>query len=467
MESNHYDLVIVGGGASGLSLLLGLYPYLESGYIKSVLLIEKDQETKPLPGRSIALNQNTLNYFKGFNFGINNEQFNALNYLASNLKPIKNILVKNKGYSQSLLLEAKQHHQDQFGGVIDLHILQEDLTNLAKILQQNLPAAKIDIWLGHQVCQTKINYQNKTRELLIKNEQQEFTVTTNLAVIANGAKFINGLERYNTTLKQVEHQQYGIIADVELSAPLNDLAIEYFTPHGPVAFLPKSDYQFCIVWCTNQQQNEQAILDNSIVINNLNEILEQIGDRELDNSVNRKFYHDQKLKLELPYPGQNNGNKYYIKSYSKMTSFPLNAQLQTKLNDVNLVYIGNAAHTLHPVSGQGFNLGLLSITSLLQAIANTQKLDNEQSFAQQANLIAQEYAHLHAPIANEVFNRTNLLATEFSERATFGKLIPNLGLYHLINYPFLQDLIVSPSLGYVNTNQLSLAYKILHYLQAI
>ncbi|RIY36018.1 FAD-dependent monooxygenase [Psittacicella gerlachiana] len=471
MNSINYDIVIVGGGATGLSLLLGLYPYLKDGYLNSILLVEKENETKYLPGRSIALNQNTLEYFNSLPLPIN-----ALKYLAQNLKPIKNILVKNQGYKQSLILEAHKHYVDQFGGVIDLSNLQNDLLNLAQYIHEDLknynPQVQIDIAFGTNVIKTTSGFDQsgdyRILELEDLKSQRKETISTKLAIIANGAKHIDGLENYQASLKLEAHQQFGVIADVELSAPLNNLAIEYFTPQGPIAFLPKSDYQACIVYCTNQEYSyAQLETQGEQIIEQLNQSLKEIGEHTLEKAINVKDSHDQKLALQnMKTSTLEPIQKHYISKYSKMMCFRLDAQLQTKLHDLNLVYLGNAAHTLHPVSGQGFNLGVLSIQNFLKALTKVKAISKD-GFKQSANLIAQEYHYEHFPVATEVFNRTNLLAKEFSQQATFGETIPNLGLYHLINYTFLQDLIVSPSLGYVKREKLPFAYKILQYLQSI
>ncbi|RIY32389.1 hypothetical protein CKF54_04825 [Psittacicella hinzii] len=450
METLHYDLVVVGGGATGLSLLLGLYPHLKRGQLKSILLIEKNTDVQPLPGRSIALNYNTLKFFK---------EINALPYLASKIKPIKNILVKNHGFTQSLILKANEHHLDQFGGVIDLATLQHDLTDLVRLMQSKLPEVNIEFLTGIKVNKTYLSDQVRKLELEHLELQSTLEISTDLVIIANGANFIQGLENYKDTLITHVHDQYAMIADVEYSSPLNNLAIEYFTQDGPVAFLPISDSQASVVWCTNKTLIEQAKQDNNLVIDSLNNVLTQIGEETLKQAINCKFNHDSKLKLVNLRPCQSLKSKYYISACSDMTSFTLNSQLQTKLNDVNLVYLGNAAHTLHPVSGQGFNLATLSIQSFLSVLETYQELP----FATQANIIAQEYHYKHLPLATEVFNRTNFLAKEFTTKSSLGSFLPNLGLYHLINYPFLQELIVSPSLGYVKPS--SQTSKLLQYLQ--
>ncbi|MFC6276508.1 FAD-dependent monooxygenase [Psittacicella hinzii] len=454
-QTPHYDVVIVGGGATGLSLLYGLQTALSQGKINKVMLIEKEECAAHIPGRSIALNLNTLSYFA--NIKLNTKPaFNLLEYLAPHLQIIKNILVKNQTWQQSLILEAKQHQVDQFGAVIDLGTLQQELeqllpTYLAQLQLEN-PQVTVDLVKQAQVVSCVDQQELGAGKVLTVqdvNTKQEYTIGCSLAIIANGAKYIQGLNNYQHFIQVVEHQQWGAIADVTLSQPFNNLAIEFFTPHGPVAFLPKNNQQAVIVWCNRENEIKQAQQDPRKVIASLNQVLSNIGQNTLNTAINPQVQATKSLEALAHQVAQETTYPYTIQAYSDLAYFKLNAQYLKQLYAPNLAYLGNAAHTLHPVSGQGFNLAILGVQNFLTAVKqHLQANDNAKTdFANLVNPILLTYQHLHLPVTEKVFKRTNLLANEFTDTAIYGKILPNLGMFHLIAYPFLQDLIVKPSLG--------------------
>lgn len=478
-----YDLVIVGGGAAGLSFLLGLEEYFANGFIRKVLLIEKEANFKPIPGRSIALNQHTLEYYNNLKFTHADQHFTALNFLSDKLYPIHNILIKNQDYSQQLLLKANEHFLDQFGGVVDLIQLQNQLEKLVNYLQVSYPDVNIDILHGCQVLSCHAYSQDNSfiRKLTIKYlpSNIEYQLTCNLVIVANGATFITGLERYAFNLHKIEHKQYGIIADVTFNQPHNQLAIEYFTENGPIAFLPTGAKQAVVVCCVPEKEYKSIQEQPQLLLKHLQLVLNDINTKNLLKVIPQQWKGSEQTTLlenivskeainTLSVSKQIRGEfANYITSYSNISSYVLNAQMVTKLYDVNLAYLGNAAHTLHPVSGQGFNLAVIGVKNLLQAIKQIHKEYSNFTFAQSVNLIVETYHNLHYPVAKEAFERTNFLAKEFTSQAYFGKIVPNLGLYHLIAYPFLQDLIVTPSLGYPKINKPSLTYKLLQFVQAL
>lgn len=154
---------------------------------------------------------------------------------------------------------------------------------------------------------------------------------------------------------------------------------------------------------------------------------------------------------------------------SPCAKYPLTATMLKAFNEPNLVYLGNAAHTLHPVSGQGFNLAVLSIQSFIKAFeqvlnqdCKNNKYKDKNNFAQHAYKLSLIYNKLHQPIATEVFKRTNTLAQEFSVKAKSPSFIRDFTLYHLNAYPILQDLVINPSIGKTNNKGFSWIYRLLN-----
>lgn len=484
MHTDCYDLVIVGGGSTGLSLLLGLKKHLLQGTLTKVALVDRAAPVK-LPGRAIALNSHTLDYFNNCTFALKNEQgqlqeLNTLSYLAADLEPITNIIVQTDTNAQSLRLEAAKHHLDQFGGVIDLATLQLKLADLAQLIQLECAQAgrkvTIDFLQNWTVSKNTLGpyqdgpacadssladalraeqaeqAQNLVRTLKLHNAatNEDKSICAHLVLQAAGS---GELANNAHAAVSVFHNQLGIICDVELNQPLHGAAIEYFSEHGPVAFLPTSANTACVVWCeeleqesltpTGQTKPTSLRLDPEVLLGKLNLVLENIDVRSLGD------------KAELNKPLQ-------AVKISSTASFVLNATNRKNYSQALQAYIGNAAHTLHPVSGQGFNLAILGLDAFIAACDKyAPEVSQGKSFADIAQLIIQDYQRLHHPIAQEVFERTNMLAGEFTRRGKSNPFVRDFALYHLIGYPGLQKQIVDPSLGLVKPQQFKALYSLL------
>lgn len=179
------------------------------------------------------------------------------------------------------------------------------------------------------------------------------------------------------------------------------------------------------------------------------------------------------VAVNVPYP-----QAVQVQAISTTNSFKLNATRLAKVAEPGVVYLGNAAHTLHPVSGQGFNLAILSIEYFIKAIKttisnhnsedNTTLTSNHHELEPQASIFSQEvvtisdwYNQHYLPVVDSVFKRTNIFAREFTSQARFPAWLTNFGLYHLIAYPLLQTLIVTPSVGNVKPQEFATLYNLL------
>jgi 2-octaprenyl-6-methoxyphenol hydroxylase len=147
-----------------------------------------------------------------------------------------------------------------------------------------------------------------------------------------------------------DYQQTAIIAQVHSSAPVAHRAYERFTNEGPLALLPQDD-AYSLVWCA-RPASAQAILalDDAAFLAKLGETFgERLG----------KFTHA-----------------------TRRLAFPLGLNAGVT-GSARSVAIGNAAQTLHPVAGQGLNLGLRDATELARALARGATPQSLQQFAAQ------------------------------------------------------------------------------------
>ena len=163
--------------------------------------------------------------------------------------------------------------------------------------------------------------------------------TFDLAVVAEGGVF-SGQVR-----KTVAHdyKQTAWVGTVVLKNALPGVAFERFTRHGPAALLPLKDGRAALVWCVNSDDDPVAGLDDAQRLTVLNTI----------------FHRDV---------GE-------VTALSPLKQFALGLNAERTLTEGRTVRIGNAAQTLHPVAGQGLNLGLRDAFELVTALSKSADID--------------------------------------------------------------------------------------------
>lgn len=157
------------------------------------------------------------------------------------------------------------------------------------------------------------------------------TLSSSLAIQSDGAK-PQGIERH--------YKQHAVIATVQASQPRKNWAFERFTRQGPLAVLPhpQGDELYGVVWCCAPEQAQR---------------LHSLPDTEFATELNAMF-------------GERLGRFHCI---GARHIFPLSMHAGPSLINDRTIAVGNAAQTLHPVAGQGLNLGLRDAAQLGQALA--------------------------------------------------------------------------------------------------
>ena len=160
-----------------------------------------------------------------------------------------------------------------------------------------------------------------------------------LAVVAEGGVFADQAR------KAIRHdyRQTAWVGTVEIEGGQPGTAYERFTPHGPAALLPLKDGRAALVWCVSTDADPVAELDDAQRV-----------------AVLASIFH--------PSVGR-------IRSVSPLKHFALGMNAERSLTEGRTVRIGNAAQTLHPVAGQGLNLGLRDAHELVRALARTGDVD--------------------------------------------------------------------------------------------
>jgi len=163
----------------------------------------------------------------------------------------------------------------------------------------------------------------------LRRNQENLQVTADLVVHAEGAPDASD------GISIREYRQHAIVAEVKTPAGHDHRAWERFTPDGPLALLPLDDGFSLVLTVPDQRVAYLLALDDNAFLAELQTYL---------------------------------GGRLHFTACSPRHAYPLALRLRREVTAFRQVWIGNAAQTLHPVTGQGFNLGLRDVHVLAEAI---------------------------------------------------------------------------------------------------
>lgn len=391
-----YDLVIVGGGMVGASLAVALK---NSGL--SIAIIEafawKGQQQPSFDDRSIALSYGSKKIL---------EAMSVWSEIKDQCQPIKTIHVSDRGYFGATRLYHDEEKVEALGYVIENRVMGEVLQNEIESMPhvEVLMPATVEL----------VNELTEEVQLTVLQGDQTTSICTSLLVAADGA-MSKVRDMVGITHRKDEYSQSAVIANVVTEKYHQAVAYERFTDTGPLAFLPmtrgeNNEQRISVVW-TIKREDQQEIM--------------QLDDAEFMKRLQERF-------------GYRLGR---IIKTGKRNVYPLALTESEQLIKDRVVVIGNAAHGLHPVSGQGFNLALRDVALLAEKIT-------EKGVQIPVSWLG-EYAELRKKDMNRVFRMTDGLVKIFS-----NKLMPlaharAAGLMMVDCMPSLRHLLAKQSMGLV------------------
>ena len=305
--AEHVNIAIVGGGPVGAALAAAL-----SGSEHSVAVLEVRKELSAQDPRAIALSQGARLIL---------ERLNAWPALANKATPITNIHVSQRGGFGRAELRASEMGVPALGYVTQYG-------DLYAALAEQLQQSGATVLIGAQV--SAINSTGAYGVVEYSRDGAEYMLTADLIVLADGGKSLPGEQEVK------DYGQTAILATVTTAQAHANRAYERFTPEGPMALLPLGE-AYALVWTVPNSKVEAVLaLDDAAFLAQLHN---RFGDRQ------GRFL-----------------------SVTKRASFPLRMIVSEPTQALRILRVGNAAQTLHPVAGQGFNLGLRDAWHLAQLI---------------------------------------------------------------------------------------------------
>ncbi|WP_199528350.1 2-octaprenyl-6-methoxyphenyl hydroxylase [Pseudoalteromonas sp. bablab_jr010] len=386
--AKQFDVVIIGGGMAGASCALGLK---QSNKQLSIAVIEANEVSADyhpsFDDRSIALAQQSVQYLKSIN---------AFDCQAPFAAAIKKVTVSDRGHFGKTHIDCQEYGHDALGYVVEVN-------PFGRSLHQQLTRTDVSLFCPDTVA--KLEYQSDFANITLSSGEQ---LSAKLVVIADGAHS-QSRKLANIEFNTRAYQQAAIIANIEVAGGHHHHAFERFTEHGPMALLPMSNNRYSLVWCMEPEQIEHtmALEDDAFLA---------------------------ALQKAFGYCGG---------SFSKVgmrASYPLVYGKAESLSSHRTVLIGNAGHAIHPIAGQGFNLGLRDV-QLLCDMANRSDL-GDYAFTRY-------YSQTRSKDITTVMTLTDSLVRLFSNSSRLLALGRSIGLFSMDLFSSLKTPLAKQLMGQV------------------
>lgn len=324
-----YDVLILGAGMAGASLVHMLSPALQSGMKVGLIdrqSIQWDDDILSRPpsfdGRATAL---------AWGSRLLLQQMGCWDAIASRACAIEHIQVSDRGRFGQTHLHHTEQNVEALGYIVENAVLGRAL--LKGLVELQAPQGGGGLTLLPHTQVDAVTMQGEGAQLSMSDGRQ---LTTRLLVMADGAR--SGLAaQLGIQHQRKEYGSHAIVTQVEMDRDHGHWAYERFSDHGPVAFLPLHKHHFAVVWTLEPEQAEQMLAapDDEFI-------------RQLQAQI-----------------GYRCGR---ILALGQRQSYPLALVRSTEQVRQGLVLLGNAAHSLHPVAGQGFNLALRDTAALAERL---------------------------------------------------------------------------------------------------
>ncbi|USD38107.1 2-octaprenyl-6-methoxyphenyl hydroxylase [Ferrimonas sp. SCSIO 43195] len=392
------DIAIVGGGMAGTTLALALAqqefsPAGEAPRRWRVALIEarpvSDTDHPGFDSRAIALAHGSVQHY---------QQLGLWPLLAGGAAAIDRIHVSDRGHWGQVRMSAAEQGVDALGQVVELE-------RVGPVLHRALADTEVQLYCPDQLA--SMSQHRDYCELSLTSGQ---TLKAGLVVAADGGTS-RVRQHLNLPLQRSDYEQVAVIANVRM-ANVGSTAFERFTDEGPLALLPMSDGRYSLVWVRSQPQAERIL---------------QLSDAAFAAELQRAFG----FRLGA------------VEQVGKRASYPLALQRVSKPVHHRVVLIGNAAQTLHPIAGQGFNLGLRDVMTLSQRL----QLSLQQQADPGAFSVLDDYWCARQADVERTVSLTNGLVKLFSNNNPVLQVGRNLGLMAMDWMPTLAQGLVSQTMG--------------------
>ncbi len=403
-DDSDYDIVIAGGGMIGTSLALALAPLgLRVAIVEAVE--RKAVEQPSFDERSTALSRSTQRMFEAM------ELWPAIVAAAT---PIRNIHVSDRGRFGFSRISAEEQGVEALGYVV-----------INRVLGQVLQRALREIDNVDVICPARIvevsPQSGSATAVLERDSGEQQIISCRLLVAADGANS-SVRDMLGIAAQTQRYEQRAVIGNLSPEQSLDYRAFERFTEQGPLALLPLADDRAGFIWTVAEDEAERVLaLDDASF---LHELQKQFG--------------------------------YRLGTFSrvgKRASYPLLLSKAARLTATRSVLVGNAAHGLHPVTAQGFNLGMRDVAALCDCIADciADCIDDTRceadSFDPGSDQLLERYANWRRGDQNKLVRFTDGLVKLFGSSRRPLRALRNVGMLGFDLVPGVRSLFARHTMG--------------------
>lgn len=404
MKHSDTDIIIAGGGLAGATLALALArvaPALRVTVVETFPLSPEalpDSYQPSYDARSTALAWGSRLIF---------EELGLWPRLSEHATPIQHIHVSDRGRFGATRLNACEYQQEALGYVVDnrwmgLCLMRELLDTQT---QWQAPAEVVGMTPTREGVQVSLKTGDETT-----------TLAAQCLIVADGGR--SGLRE--TLGFQASHHGYNqnaLVANVSTSDSHGFTAFERFTDAGPMALLPHGSpahagYQSALIWTLDDKELEEVLA---------------MTDRDKCERLQSRF-------------GWRLGRFTHIGACSH---YPLSLTTVEEPVRPGVALVGNAAHALHPVAGQGFNLALRGLMTLVEQF----RLAVGQGRSPGDFQILRRYHELHRPDRQQTVQFSDSLIRIFGHSLTPVAAARDAGLIGLDLLPGAKRLFARKAMG--------------------
>ena len=387
-----YDIVIVGSGLAGNCLALMLK---NTGLrIAIVEAATREQlQASPAGDRALALAAGTVQTLDSLGL------WQGISKVAT---AIKHIHISDQGHFGKTRLSAQKEQVEALGYVISARDIETHIANLVS-------ESTIELITPARV----VGLMSSDNEIFInlKQETESLNITAKLLVGADGG-LSSVRQLMGITQNVTEYDQTALVTTIKSTLANNNTAFERFTASGPLALLPIGSHECSVVWTRKDEDANELMLGSEIDF--IAELQQCFG------------YKLGQLSLTAP-----------------RRAFPLSLIRAERMVDGRTVIIGNAAHQLHPVAGQGFNLGFRDVVQLAEKLIKQHEINSDVGDED----FLKTYANTRKQDHDRTIEFTDIVVNVFSNEWLALITARNIGLTLLDYVPSVKTLLTRHAMG--------------------
>ncbi len=377
--------------------------------IESILQSQNADQSADFDARTTALSYGSRKIY---------ERLELWEKLLPAVVPIKKIHVSDRGHFGATRIDAESLAVDALGYVVENR-------QLGIVLHQALEdSAAIEFLCPAKIMRINPLADGMDLQIVSSDGSNSCQINTDLVVLADGGKSVL-CDQLGIANAVTRYEQTALITNIAFTHAHDNVAYERFTDTGPLAVLPlatiQNEHRGALIWTLPQEQADQVLgLEETAFLN----LLQQRFGRRLGR----------------------------ITKAGKRIAYPLSLSVAREQVRPGLVLLGNVAHTLHPVAGQGLNLALRDAQALAEVIVAA--ADSGKSFGSMP--VLQSFVDRQRNDQNNTINFSHYITRLFSSNNPALVWARKSGLFSIDLVPVIKTAFTRQAMGLVDRKTSSL-----------